>query len=147
MILMWGKDTMCAIGRVRPWKSRLFWAQKSLDFHGPTLPMAQVTLLPLRKFIRGKRHIKNTFIGNFMQMRTEWLFEAPNSLRPWCCVGGLGGYKVRWGCGQPDSQLTQQGSLAAKPGSQSTFTLSPAKTGELSNWEASRKCIIYIFIA
>ncbi len=41
-----GKSITWAIGRGGPWKSRLFLArcysrpQKSLDFQGPTLPMA-----------------------------------------------------------------------------------------------------------
>ena len=39
-----------------------FWCrtQNSLNFHGPTLPMAQVMFLPRIKIIRGMRHIKKT---------------------------------------------------------------------------------------
>ena len=29
----------------------------------------------------GPRHIINRFIGNFMQMRTEWLFQGQNTHR------------------------------------------------------------------
>jgi len=51
-----------------PWNSssaaRAVWAPKSWDFHGPTLPMAQVMSLPRSKIIRVKRHIINRFIGN-----------------------------------------------------------------------------------
>ena len=43
--------------------------------------IAQVISLPRSKIIRGKRHIKNRFSGYFMQMRTEWLFQGPNTHR------------------------------------------------------------------
>jgi len=61
MILMRGKDITWAIGRVGHESQDFFWpetAQKSLDFHGPTLPMAQVMSLPRIKIISSKRHIK-----------------------------------------------------------------------------------------
>ncbi len=46
------------------------WAQKSRDFQGPPLPMAQVMNLPPIKIIKSKRHIKNRYIcGNFMYMK------------------------------------------------------------------------------
>ena len=78
-------------GRVGPWKSRLFWALKQLEqsenYLGPkksrlSLPNlfnAQLMSLPRIKIIRDMRHIKNRFIGNFMQMRTEWLFQNTNT--------------------------------------------------------------------
>ena len=63
-----------------PKKVGTFMAQ---HFHGLTLPMAQVMPLPRIKIIRGKRHKKIRFIGNFMQMRTEWLFQGPKTLLVW----------------------------------------------------------------
>ena len=67
--------------------------------HVPAIPVACICsqLVPKRSFwvisvcslltinepgpsvIRAKRHIINRFIGNFMPMRTEWLFQGPNS--------------------------------------------------------------------
>jgi hypothetical protein len=42
--------------------------QKSQDFQGPTLPMAQVMDFPRSKSLCPKRHIKSSYIGNFMYM-------------------------------------------------------------------------------
>ena len=38
--------------------AKTFMRLETWDFHGPTLPMAQVMSLPRIKIIRGKRHIK-----------------------------------------------------------------------------------------
>ena len=35
------------------------------------------------------RHIIISLIGIFMQMRTEWMFQGPNTSRPWCGVGAV----------------------------------------------------------
>ena len=31
---------------------------------------------------KAQRHIINSLIGNFIQMRTEWMFQGPNTSRP-----------------------------------------------------------------
>jgi len=93
MSFMRGVDITRAIGRVglkvepvlgpeiaRATASAI-WAQNRRDFqtnpsNGPSNVKAP------HKTHKAQRHIINSLIGNFIQMRTEWMFQGPNTSRP-----------------------------------------------------------------
>ena len=64
-----------------------YTAQNRLDFQ-PNPSNGPRNVNTPHKTHKAPHHIINSLIGVFMQMRTEWMFQGPNTSRPWCGVGG-----------------------------------------------------------
>ena len=79
---------------------------KQLRFSGPAPSNGPSNGFSLQKNHNGKLNKKYRFIGNFMQMRTEWLFQGPHPPPPTLptpnppTLGGWGG------CGQLTHQYS-----------------------------------------
>ena len=80
MSFMRGIDIKWAIGRV---------GLKVKPVVGPEIARATASSIWAKKNVKAphkthkaQRHIINSLIGNFIQMRTEWMFQGPNTSRP-----------------------------------------------------------------
>ena len=87
MIFMRGLDITCGIGRVLFCDFR---AQNRRDFQQNPFNAPSNVKAP-HKNHKAQRHIINSVIGNFIQMRTQWMFQGPNTSRLWYGVGRRGG--------------------------------------------------------